>query len=76
VLAQENAVAERTCARAVSPRKETQKGATAPTAASADVERAAVFARAASRSESRTNYISVSVTFLTVCGIRTFAISC
>ena len=71
--AQENAVAERTCARAVSLRKETQKGATA---ASADVERAAAFARAASRSESRTNYISVSITFLTVCVIRTFAISC
>ena len=74
--AQENAVAERTCARAVSLRKETQKGATAPTAASADVERAAAFARAASRSESRTNYISVSVSFLTVCFIHTFAISC
>ena len=73
--AQENAVAERTCARAVSLRKETQKGATAPTAASADVERAAVFARAASRSESMTNYISVRVSFLTVCVIRTFAIS-
>jgi hypothetical protein len=26
--------------------------------------------------ESRTNYISVSITFLTVCFIRTFAISC